>query len=254
MPRERSSHDASAIVPNEILSVVSHELRAPLNAIIGFTSLVYEGRAGSLNARQIEYLGDVMSSARHLLRLLDDVLDLSRVESGRIRFVPERVDVAKIAAEVVEALKPAALAASATVAIDVDASCAEAVADGGRLRRVITSTLRATIELGPEEARITLRARQEVAGLRVEVAVADARTTGIAALVERLEAFDGRCWERNTAPALDLVVTRRIVEAQGGQFGSRNQDGTFTLYAQLVASGSGLLPAQTEHQNGQQRG
>src|SRR5258707_905288 len=80
----------------EYLSNMSHELRTPLNAIIGFSELLHDGRVGAVSERQKSYVGDVLTSARHLLQLINDVLDLSKVETGKMKFCAELVDPAKL--------------------------------------------------------------------------------------------------------------------------------------------------------------
>ena len=77
---------------SEFLANMSHELRTPLNSIIGFSEILHDGKVGPVSAKQKEYVGDVLTSAHHLLQLINDVLDLSKVESGKMEFLPEPID------------------------------------------------------------------------------------------------------------------------------------------------------------------
>src|SRR5436305_6535878 len=93
---------------SEFLANMSHELRTPLNAIMGFTELIYDEEAGPLSEEQKEYLGDILSSSQHLLQLITDVLDLAKIEAGKMTFLPEPVDLEELAGEVRNILRPLA--------------------------------------------------------------------------------------------------------------------------------------------------
>ena len=84
---------------------MSHELRTPLNAIIGFTELMYLGKVGPVSADHKEYLGDILTSSRHLLQLINDILDLAKVESGKMEFHPEKINFNKVIEEVCDILR-----------------------------------------------------------------------------------------------------------------------------------------------------
>src|SRR5438132_4436473 len=86
---------------SEFLAKMSHELRTPLNAIIGFSELMRDERVGNINNEQKEYLGDILISAKHLLQLISDVLDLSKVEAGHFEFHPDKVNLPKLIKEAI---------------------------------------------------------------------------------------------------------------------------------------------------------
>src|SRR5207247_8620680 len=90
---------------SEFLANMSHELRTPLNAIIGFAELMHRGKVGPVSPQHEEYLGDILTSSRHLLQLINDVLDLAKVESGKMEFRPEPVDLAGLVNEVCDILR-----------------------------------------------------------------------------------------------------------------------------------------------------
>src|SRR5439155_3280047 len=90
---------------SEFLANMSHELRTPLNAIIGFAELMHKGKVGPVSADHKEYLGDILTSSKHLLQLINDVLDLAKVESGKMEFRPEPVNVRKLVGEVRDILR-----------------------------------------------------------------------------------------------------------------------------------------------------
>ena len=99
---------------------MSHELRTPLNAVIGFSEVLLERMFGDINERQEEYLRDILGSGRHLLELLNDILDLSKVEAGRMELELAAVDVARRRGDVVGMVRERAAAHGITLALDVD--------------------------------------------------------------------------------------------------------------------------------------
>ena len=121
---------------SEFLANMSHELRTPLNAIIGFSELMVNGKVGDMAPDQKEYLGDILTSARHLLRLINDVLDLTKVEAGKMEFRPEVIDLSKVAAEVKDILR--GLAAQKRIQIDLEISpdLPSALLDPSKLKQV----------------------------------------------------------------------------------------------------------------------
>src|ERR1700690_4657670 len=90
---------------SEFLANMSHELRTPLNAIIGFAELMYKGKVGPVAAEHREYLGDILTSSQHLLQLINDVLDLAKVESGKMDVRPATVDLGRLVGEVRDILR-----------------------------------------------------------------------------------------------------------------------------------------------------
>jgi PAS domain S-box-containing protein len=117
---------------SEFLANMSHELRTPLNGIIGFSELLYDGKVGAINDEQKEFLGDILTSSRHLHQLINDVLDLAKVESGRMEFIPEEVRMAELVREVSDSLRPIASEKGIQVVAEVDPSVNALVADKHR--------------------------------------------------------------------------------------------------------------------------
>src|SRR5437879_6429056 len=99
---------SATVAKSRFLASVSHELRTPLNGIIGFSELLYDEKLGPLAGEQREVLGDILTSSRHLLQLINDVLDLSKVEAGRMEFRPEMHSVLDLVLEVRDVIRPLA--------------------------------------------------------------------------------------------------------------------------------------------------
>src|SRR5688572_21138004 len=117
---------------------MSHELRTPLNAVLGFAQLLQRDRKNPLSNRQLERVDHVLRGGEHLLRLIDDVLDLARIEAGRILISTERVDVGEVLAEVKATLDPLAARSEATVRIQpLPEQSSHVLADRTRLKQVL---------------------------------------------------------------------------------------------------------------------
>src|SRR5581483_4715737 len=134
---------------SEFLANMSHELRTPLNGIIGFAQLMHDEKVGPVSADHKEYLGDILTSSRHLLQLINDVLDLAKVESGKMDFNPEPVAMDQIVSEVRDILRT--LAAGKLIQIDVivEPEVREVVADPSRLKQILYNYLSNAIKFTP---------------------------------------------------------------------------------------------------------
>jgi PAS domain S-box-containing protein len=161
---------AASEAKSEFLSSMSHELRTPLNAILGFAQLLERDRKQPLSERQLERLSHVSRGGEHLLRLIDDVLDLARIEAGRISVSLEPVDVAEVLAEVVHTLEPMATRARIQVvppAIPLDTP--RVVADRTRLAQVLMNFGSNAIKYGKADGHVAFRAELGASSVRITV-------------------------------------------------------------------------------------
>lgn len=203
---------------NDILASVSHELRTPLSAILGFSDLLTQGAAGPLSADQQSFARHIHTSGEHLLALIDDILDLSRIEAGQLRLHPERVELALGAGEALEIMARQAEEKQLEMTSEVAAGLA-VWADPLRLRQIFCNLLGNAIKFTPAGGRIGIAAR--AAGAQIQVTVRD---SGIGIAAEHLEAiFDRfRQVEGGEQPVgqgtgLGLAITRHLVVNQGGR-------------------------------------
>jgi PAS domain S-box-containing protein len=138
LQRAHTQAQAASAAKSEFLASMSHELRTPLNAILGFAQLLQRDRKQPLSERQLERLGHVMTGGEHLLRLIDEVLDLARIEAGRITISAEPVGIAEVISEVRTTLEPMAARANVTLSVDpVPATTPPVVADRTRLAQIL---------------------------------------------------------------------------------------------------------------------
>ncbi|PYM75209.1 MAG: PAS domain-containing sensor histidine kinase [Candidatus Rokuibacteriota bacterium] len=148
--QNRRLQEASRL-KSEFLANMSHELRTPLNGIIGFAELMHDGKVGPVSAEHKEYLGDILTSGRHLLQLINDVLDLSKVESGKMDFRPETVELPALVGEVRDILRTLAAQKRIEIRVEVHRRMGTVVADAAKLKsrwRTPASGSRRTISAG----------------------------------------------------------------------------------------------------------
>ena len=210
---------------SEFLANMSHELRTPLNAIIGFAQLMHDGKVGPIAADHQEYLGDILGSAKHLLQLINDVLDLAKVEAGKMEFSPEPVSLTKIIGEVRQVLQ--ALSASKRLAVEVEVSPAveRLIIDPAKLKQILYNYLSNAIKFTPAEGRIKVHALAEGAdNFRLEV-----EDTGIGIVADDIDKLfaefcqlESATTKKHQGTGLGLALTKKIVQAQGGDVGVRS--------------------------------
>jgi protein-histidine pros-kinase len=231
---------------SEFLANMSHELRTPLNAIIGFTELLHDGKTGSVTGEQQEFLGDILTSSRHLFRLISDMLDYARLEAGKMEFRPEALDLGLLLGDVRDLLASAAASQGVTIETDVAPNLGEVTLDPGKLKQVLHSYLSNALKFTPAGGHVTVRARPEGRD-RVLFEVEDTGV-GIGAediprLFVEFQQLDGSSAKKYGGAGLGLALARRIVQAQGGRVGVRSAPGQgSTFFATLPRRGL-LSPA-----------
>ncbi|HEV8577953.1 MAG TPA: PAS domain S-box protein [Thermoanaerobaculia bacterium] len=218
---------------SEFLANMSHELRTPLNAIIGFAELMFDERVGSTSADQKEFLGDILTSARHLLQLINDVLDLAKVEAGRIEFHAEPVDLLRLICEVRDILRTLAARKHIEVEVAVDPAVNGIVADAGKLKQVLYNYLSNALKFSPDGERVRVRALPEgERELRIEVEDSGIgiKPEDFGRLFVEFQQLDASMAKKYPGTGLGLALTRRILEAQGGRVGVESTPGKGSLF------------------------
>lgn len=235
----RSKHQAeeASRAKSEFLSRMSHELRTPLNAIIGFAQLIKDGKAGSVHTQQEEFLGDILTSSYHLLELINDVLDLSKVEAGKLAFHPEPCDLAQIIAETAGIVEPLASQKQIRVVSYIDPSLSRVVLDPVRLKQVLYNYLSNAIKFTGSQGTVAIHLRPEdeqQIRLEVQDTGIGIRPQDLGRLFMEFEQIEAGNRRNVPGTGLGLRLTKRIVEAQGGQVGVESTFGKgSTFYAVL---------------------
>ena len=221
---------------SDFLANMSHELRTPLNAIIGFSEVLIERMFGELNDRQDDYLKDIHSSGKHLLSLINDILDLSKIEAGRMELDLGTFDAPAALSNAMTLVRERAQRHGIALGLEVDAQVGEIRADERKFKQIVVNLLSNAVKFTTDGGRVDVRSRLVDGAL--EVAVSD---TGIGIAKEDQEAvFDefrqvGRHYtNKQEGTGLGLALTKRFVQLHGGTIHLESEPGrgstfTFTL-------------------------
>jgi signal transduction histidine kinase len=218
---------------SEFLANMSHELRTPLNAVIGFTEVLLERYFGDLNEKQEDYLKDVLSSGQHLLSLINDILDLSKVEAGRMDLELSTFDLGSVLEAGLVMVKERASRKGVELTLQVATDTGRIEADERKVKQVLFNLLTNAVKFTPEGGEITASAQRKDGG--VEVAVAD---TGVGiAPEEQARVFEEFGQARSATgqsegTGLGLALCKRFVELHGGTISVASEVGrgsTFTV-------------------------
>jgi signal transduction histidine kinase len=234
--------DSASRHKSEFLASMSHELRTPLNAVIGFSEVLLDRLFGDLNEKQADYITDIHTSGRHLLALINDILDLSKIEAGRMELQLSTVALDDVIQSPVALMRERATRNGISLRVDVDPSAGAVEADERKLKQVLFNLLANALKFTDRGGHVEVGARGEAGS--VVVSVRD-DGTGIALadqarIFEEFEqAGDGGSQE---GTGLGLALSRRIVELHGGRLSVESAPGkgstfTFTLpRAQSIGS------------------
>lgn len=222
-------------VKSLFLANMSHELRTPLNSIIGFAELLEAGAVPADSPRHQQFLSNISRSGQHLLRLINDVLDLSKVDAGKLAFTPQPVRIEDTVEEVLSGMGTEIAAKSLQVTRELDPAIGVVEIDEGRFRQVLYNYLSNAIKFTPNSGAIAVRALP--AGpdhFRVEVQDSGAGISAedIGRLFVEFQQLDSSFTRKHQGTGLGLALTRRMVEAQGGSVGVSStvgQGSTFHL-------------------------
>ncbi|MGH2667591.1 MAG: ATP-binding protein, partial [bacterium] len=221
---------------SEFLANMSHELRTPLNAIIGFSEVLLERMFGDLNDKQDEYLQDIFSSGRHLLSLINDILDLSKVEAGRMELELASFDLPMAIDNAATLVRTRAENHGITLALNVDGRLGAFVGDERKIKQILVNLLSNAVKFTPEGGRVSIHATP--ANGSVEIAVVD---TGIGIaqedqglIFEEFRQVGSDHVGKREGTGLGLTLTRKFVELHGGSIWVKSEVGrgstfTFTL-------------------------
>jgi len=226
--RAKVAAEQASRVKSEFLASMSHELRTPLNAVIGFSQVLANKTYGEVNERQLEYLTSILIGGRHLRKLVDNLLDLAKVDAGHLTLELTRVALAEDIPEVVGVVQALAQQKNITVTVEVKEPLPEITADRMRVQQMIYNLLSNAIKFTDPGGHVTVTADTVFPGgpsgscsLRIRVA-----DTGIgikredqARIFDKFEQVDSSPAREQDGSGLGLALTRKLVELHGGQIG-----------------------------------
>jgi len=222
---------------SEFLANMSHELRTPLNAIIGFSELMHRGKVGELAPQHKEFVGDILASSKHLLQLINDILDLAKVEAGKMEFRPVPVDLTKLVHEVRDIVRGLATQKRLRVSAEIDEAIGPVEVDPARVKQILYNYLSNAIKFTPEDGKITVRISSDGR----EMFRIDVDDTGIgiaredmARLFVEFQQLDASSAKKYQGTGLGLAVTKRIAEAHGGRVEVKSEVGKGSTFSAVL--------------------
>ena len=226
LERARDEAEAANQSKSEFLANMSHELRTPLNHVIGFTEMVIDKTVGPLNSNQEEFLNDVLGSSRHLLSLINDILDLSKVEAGKMDLEVSEIPLENLLLDTLIMVKEKAVKHSISLTPRFQEIPATIWADERKLKQIIYNLLSNAVKFTPDGGKVELEV-QRLDGQGIKITVSD---TGIGLsetdrerIFQPFEQGDNSAGRKYQGTGLGLSLTKRLVELHGGRIWAESE-------------------------------
>ena len=238
--RERDAAAASNRAKSEFVARMSHELRTPLNAILGFAQLLELDRQPPLASRQADWAAQIQHAGWHLLHMINDTLDLSRIEAGALRLQPETLDLRELIPACTALVDAAARGRGVRVSTAIDPAAASVRGDLTRIKQVLTNLLSNAVKYNVEGGTVQVRTRAVDGGARVEIDVVD---SGLgmtpAQLAHLFEPFNrlGREASGTEGTGIGLVIALRLAELMGGSLRATTTPGNGSCFTLALPRG-----------------
>ncbi len=222
---------------SEFLAVMSHELRTPLNSIIGFSELLKRGTAGELNGEQEHFVENVLTSSKHLLALISDILDLSKVESGKMELVIEKIYLPDVINDTFALAKEIAAKRNVIIKRDFDSQLKFIEADRRRFKQILFNLLDNAVKFSKKDGgtvTITIKKTDDTAQFSVSDTGIGIKEEDMEKLFNKFSQVDSGISRKYGGTGLGLSITKQLVELHGGKIWAESKFGegsifTFTL-------------------------
>jgi signal transduction histidine kinase len=232
---QNRSLEAANRAKSELVASMSHELRTPLNAIIGFAEMLHDGKIGEISNAQRSAVDNIATSGRHLLQLIDEALDLAKLEAGKMELRAEPVDLSKLVSEVRDSLAP--IAAKKGIRIEFGVEVLSAIADATKLKQILYNYASNALKFTPPNGRVAIRVAAEAED-RFRIDVEDTGTGidehDLPKLFVAFQQLDTPATKRQVGTGLGLALTKKIVEAHGGNVAVKSRPGQGSVFSAVL--------------------
>jgi len=222
---------------DRFLASMSHELRTPLNGIIGFAEFLSDGKPGPLNDKQKEYLGDILNSGRHLLHLINDMLDLVKIQAGRVDLALERFSLSEAITEVCTGVHPLAVSKGIDIRVAIENGIDFVTLDKPRFKQILFNLLSNALKFTDERGHVGIDVTS-VDGGRFRLVVSDdgigIRAEDIGRLFTEFEQLESGTSRRFGGTGLGLALTRKLVDLHGGEIDGESEFGKGSRFAVIL--------------------
>jgi len=219
---------------DSFLASMSHELRTPLNGIIGFAEFLADGKPGAVNNKQKEYLEDILNSGRHLLHLINDILDIVKIQAGKLELNPETFLLVDVIEEVRAGVLPLAQNKNIQVRVAIAPELRAVTLDEQRFRQILYNLLSNALKFTNDAGNVEIRAASDGANsfkLSVQDSGIGIKPEDMVRLFKEFEQMETGTSRRYDGTGLGLALTRRIVELQGGAIDVQSEAGKGSIFS-----------------------
>ncbi len=270
LSKAKKEADAANKAKSDFLANMSHELRTPLTHIIGFTDLVLDNSFGDLNETQAEFLNDVLASSHHLLSLINDILDLSKVEAGKLELNPSIVKLPDLLEGSLIMVKEKAMKHSIQLHIEVNGPVETISADERKLKQIMFNLLSNAVKFTPDGGKVSVMAKEyDLAGTDKSAAIGNQNScilisitdTGVGIksgalnrIFKPFEQIENSGTRKFQGTGLGLSLTKRLVELHGGRIWAESEGenkGSVFSFTIPVNPQNNPFDPETEHQHGE---
>ncbi len=238
---------------SEFLANISHELRTPLNSIIGFSDLLLDVTEGRLDEKEKRYISNILNSGRHLLDIINEILDFAKIESGKMTTNIEELSVSEVLDDVTASMKPAIFKKRISLAVDVDKDASFIISDRTKFKQIMYNLLSNAVKFTPDEGGIEIKAmpfdpsnptmagnekwRDEMKGVDAQFIMVSVKDTGIGIdenymkrIFKPFEQADGSLSRSYEGTGLGLALTKRLVEHLNGKIRMESEAGKGSIF------------------------
>jgi PAS domain S-box-containing protein len=253
LKRAKDLAEDASLRKSQFLANMSHELRTPLNAVIGYSEMMKLGLTGELNEKQKKYVHNIHISGKHLLAMVNDILDIAKIEAGRIQVRLEPIEVRTLVKALQEVMSPMAEEKGIGLSFELDPSLTHVIADPTRLKQVFFNLMSNAIKFNKPGGQVTVRMRTRME-LDAPWFVAEVEDTGIGMPQDKMQELFSRFYQIDSSTArqyegtgLGLALTRHLIELHEGAISVESEEGQgsrFTVRFPNPSRLAGALPLE----------